>query len=204
MIAFPALLALGFPISPVIHSPISAIASKSTPVFIPRLSRKYSTSSVATFPVAPGLYGQPPRPPTLESNVRIPCSKLTIVLTSAWPYVSWKCIAISSFRMPAACIAFNKFLVLGAVPIPVVSPISISSAPISRRSVAISATRRGSTSRPSKGHPNATEMYARTRRPAALAPRITSLNRNNEVSISQFKFFCVKLSVAAAKTDISM
>ncbi len=38
--ALPTLLSWGFPISFVIHSPISAKASKSKPVSIPRLSRK--------------------------------------------------------------------------------------------------------------------------------------------------------------------
>jgi hypothetical protein len=53
--ALPTALPLGLPISPVIQPPISASASTSTPVSIPKLSMKYTISSVATFPVAPGL-----------------------------------------------------------------------------------------------------------------------------------------------------
>lgn len=87
---------------------------------------------------------------------------------------------------------------------PVVSPRSISSAPISIKSHAISATFLGSTEYPSNGHPRTTEIYARTRKPAALAETITSLNREREVAMSQLRFFCVKDSVAAAKTDISI
>ena len=47
-------------------------------------------------------------------------------------------------------------------------------------------------------------MYARTRRPAALAPVITSLKRWREVAMSVLRFFCVNDSVAAAKTESSM
>ena len=94
--------------------------------------------------------------------------------------------------------------VRGAVPIPVVSPRSNSSAPISIRSHAISATFRGSTSYPSNGHPSTTEIYALTLNPCAFAPVITSRNRSREVAMLQLRFFSEKDSVAAAKTDISM
>ncbi len=156
--AFPTLLSLGLPISPVIHAPILSTWHRGRCRCSFRGSQEVDHILVATFPVAPGLYGQPPKPPTLESKVRIPCSSDMAVFTSAWPYVSWKCIAMSSFRMPAAFMQFSSSFVRGAVPMPVVSPSEISSAPISRSDVAISATLCGSTSYPSKGQPSTTDM----------------------------------------------
>ena len=46
--------------------------------------------SVATFPEAPGAYGQPPKPPTLESKVRTPKSNATLIFSNANFFVSWK------------------------------------------------------------------------------------------------------------------
>lgn len=46
--------------------------SRSTPVLTPIPSSIYTTSSVATFPLAPGAYGQPPRPDTDVSNTVMP------------------------------------------------------------------------------------------------------------------------------------
>lgn len=46
--------------------------SKSIPVCTPNPSNIYSTSSVATFPPAPGAYGQPPSPETAESMTVTP------------------------------------------------------------------------------------------------------------------------------------
>ena len=41
-------------------------------VCIPIPSSIYTTSSVATFPEAPGAYGQPPKPATEESTTDTP------------------------------------------------------------------------------------------------------------------------------------
>lgn len=73
-IALPARLTLSLPSFWLIHQPMLTISSKSG---LPAteygdVCSAYSTSSVATLPVAPGEYGQPPRPPTEESMVRIP------------------------------------------------------------------------------------------------------------------------------------
>src|SRR5690606_32044712 len=48
-------------------------ASTSTPVLTPMRSSRLATSSVATFPVAPGMNGQPPRPPNAVSKRVTPC-----------------------------------------------------------------------------------------------------------------------------------
>ena len=44
------------------YSPAATTPSRSTPVSTPNPSSMYTTSSVATLPVAPGAYGQPPSP----------------------------------------------------------------------------------------------------------------------------------------------
>ena len=51
------------------HSKVSAQVLSLIPVFIPMPLSIYKTSSVATFPVAPLAYGQPPRPATEVSKV---------------------------------------------------------------------------------------------------------------------------------------
>ena len=53
--------------------------------------KAYTTSSVATFPVAPGEYGHPPRPPMEESMVRTPADSAAKTLAIAMPKVSWNC-----------------------------------------------------------------------------------------------------------------
>lgn len=50
-------------------------AARLTPVVMPMPSNRWTRSSVATLPVAPGAYGQPPSPPTEQSNVRMPSSQ---------------------------------------------------------------------------------------------------------------------------------
>jgi hypothetical protein len=50
------------------------IFSISTPVLTPIPFSIYNTSSVATLPLAPKAYGQPPNPAQLESITLIPCS----------------------------------------------------------------------------------------------------------------------------------
>jgi hypothetical protein len=52
---------------------------------MPRPFIRYTTSSLATLPVAPFAYGQPPSPATEQSNVAIPISSAAYVLVSAWP-----------------------------------------------------------------------------------------------------------------------
>ncbi|KAJ0947097.1 hypothetical protein HanRHA438_Chr01g0011371 [Helianthus annuus] len=52
---------------------------RSTLVFTPSPLSIYTTSSVATLPVAPFAYGQPPRPDTDESTTLIPICFFTKV-----------------------------------------------------------------------------------------------------------------------------
>src|SRR6266550_998959 len=90
-IALPARLSLARPRASLIHHPISTISLRST--VPPRLPTTrygeslsaYSTSSVATFPVAPGEYGHPPSPPTDVSIVRIPCESALITFATPMP-----------------------------------------------------------------------------------------------------------------------
>src|SRR6187397_1243099 len=66
---------VGRPSTPQMKSPAAISFAMSTPVSIPRPSSMYSTSSLATLPVAPFAYGQPPSPATELSNVATPtCS----------------------------------------------------------------------------------------------------------------------------------
>src|SRR5450830_704602 len=56
--------------------PASTTMSRSTPVSTPSPCIMYSTSSVATLPVAPLAYGQPPSPDTDEWKILMPTSML--------------------------------------------------------------------------------------------------------------------------------
>lgn len=69
-----ALLLFDFESTFEIHTPVSASFCRLTLVLTPAFSNRYTTSSVATLPLAPGAKGQPPKPPTLLSNVRTPHS----------------------------------------------------------------------------------------------------------------------------------
>ena len=64
------------PSTPEMNAAASTTPSSETPVSMPRPSSRNSTSSVATLPVAPFAYGQPPRPATLASKVEMPTSRL--------------------------------------------------------------------------------------------------------------------------------
>src|SRR5580765_6835671 len=76
---------VGRPSTPQMKSPAAISFAMSTPVSMPRPSSMYSTSSLATLPVAPFAYGQPPSPATELSYVATPHSSAASVLASAWP-----------------------------------------------------------------------------------------------------------------------
>ena len=57
----------------------------SIPVDIPIPFNIYRTSSVATFPLAPLAYGQPPSPATAESMEEMPYPRAVYKFTSACP-----------------------------------------------------------------------------------------------------------------------
>src|SRR5205823_5333644 len=63
------------------------IAARSTPVLTPMSSTMWTSSSVATCPVAPGAYGQPPRPPTLASKSATPSWSAASTLANPVPRV---------------------------------------------------------------------------------------------------------------------
>ena len=60
------------------------------PVSNPLRDNMYNRSSVATLPVAFGANGQPPIPPTLESNVCTPAITAAYALATAVLRVLWK------------------------------------------------------------------------------------------------------------------
>src|ERR1700722_6327796 len=67
------------------------IASRSIPVATPMSSTMWISSSVAMLLVAPGAYGQPPRPPTEASKSATPSSRAASTFASPVPRVLWKC-----------------------------------------------------------------------------------------------------------------
>ena len=73
------------PKASLMNTPASTRRSRSMPVSIPMPCSMYTTSSVATLPVAPLAYGQPPRPAMDVSNCQTPNARLARVLASAWP-----------------------------------------------------------------------------------------------------------------------
>ena len=106
--------------------------------------------------------------------------------------------------MPAAFSVLSNRCVRGAVPIPVVSATETSSQPISSNVAVISATLCGSTSGPSYGQPRATDTYPRARMPLSLAIARIGLHLSRDSWMLQFVFLIEKLSVAAAKSEISV
>ena len=85
----------------------------------------YTTSSLATLPLAPRAYGQPPVPATAASTTARPSSRQARMLASAWPYVSWKWTASARIGTSAAT-ARSMAHALPGVPTPMVSPSEIS------------------------------------------------------------------------------
>src|SRR5271166_2310330 len=79
------------PTMPSASAAAAIIASRSIPVATPMSSTMWTSSSVAMLPVAPGAYGQPPRPPTEASKSDTPSSRAARTLASPVPRVLWKC-----------------------------------------------------------------------------------------------------------------
>src|SRR3546814_9232713 len=71
VMARPTLLPLSRPSSADSQCPVAASAARSTPVCMPMPCSMYSTSSLATLPLAPLAYGQPPVPATAASTTQI-------------------------------------------------------------------------------------------------------------------------------------
>src|SRR5438477_255892 len=82
--AWNTLLVSGWPMLWAMKREASRTLSRLMPCSIPRPSSRYSRSSVATLPAAPGpAKGQPPRPPAELSNLSSPRSRLARMLASA-------------------------------------------------------------------------------------------------------------------------
>src|SRR5438477_2046436 len=83
--------------------PTSISASRSTPVSMPISSQSNTSSSVQILPAASGCpaNGQPPSPPTVESNWVTPILSPACALATASPRVSCKCseIGVSGQRL---------------------------------------------------------------------------------------------------------
>ena len=141
-------------------------APTSTPVSTPMSSSMCTRSSVTMLPVAPGAYGQPPRPPIDASNRVTPRSRAASTLASPVPRVLWKWRPIAPDAIPSSPKASSSRPTRRGVAIPVVSPKLSRSAPPSRSRAEIAATRASGTS-PSYGQPNAVDTIASTGVPAA-------------------------------------
>ena len=131
------------------------IASRSMPVATPMSSTMCTSSSVAMLPVAPGAYGQPPRPPTEASKSATPSSRAASTLASPVPLVLWKC-RFSPVSGWAERNAPTSARTRVGVAMPVVSPNEAESAPSAMARPATATTRETGTS-PSYGQPHAVD-----------------------------------------------
>src|SRR6185369_11008939 len=154
--ACPTLVASGRPSASAMNRAATRRASRDTPCWRPIASRRYTRSSVARLPAAPGAYGQPPVPPVEASKARIPADIAAATFARAVPRVSWKWYAIRSRGMPASTARAVSSRTWGGTPTPIVSPKQTSSTPSSRSRRATSTAAAGSTA-PVYGSPNAVE-----------------------------------------------
>ncbi len=123
----------------------SIIASRSTPVATPMSSTMCTSSSVAMLPVAPGAYGQPPRPPTDASKSLTPSSSAASTLARPVPRVLWKC-RFSAASGKADRVSPTSRVTRDGVAMPVVSPYDRVSAPSASARPATESTRSTGTS----------------------------------------------------------
>src|SRR5262245_33770366 len=166
---------LGRPSCSAIQTLMPTSASRSTPCSMPRPVSSHTRSSEARLPVALSAYGQPPSPPAAASKGVNPARIAASTLVSAWPYVSWKCIASCSSPTPTEPKASISAPTWPAVPTPIVSPRESWVAPrSSSRCPAPTTCSTGTT--PSHGSPKHIDKYARTSRPSARARMTTGSN----------------------------
>ena len=128
------------PTMPSASAAAAIIASRSMPVATPMSSTMCTSSSVAMLPVAPGAYGQPPRPPTEASKSATPSSSAASTLASPVPRVLWKC-RFSPVSGWAERNAPTSARTRVGVAIPVVSPNEAESAPSAMARPATDTTR---------------------------------------------------------------
>ena len=134
---------------------------------------------MATFPVARGANGQPPRPPTEASRTAAPASTAAHAhATPVWR-VSWKWPPTGTPRIETRSSSRRT----GAgVATPIVSARTTSPAPAATSRSARSATTPGSTS-PSKGQPNETLIVAVDGRSATARIRSTRAAASSRVAL---------------------
>lgn len=146
-------------------------ASTSTPVLTPMRSSRLATSSVATFPVAPGMNGQPPRPPNAVSKRVTPCLNAAIRFAMPSPRVSWRC-STSGTPGAASFTALTRRSTDSGSARPAESAIASSSTPEAAMRAASLTTRSSGTS--SMPQPNAHCTPPRTIMPRSRANAIVA------------------------------
>ena len=176
--------------------------SSETPCSKPSRSRRYTRSSVARLPAAPGAYGQPPVPPLAASKQRMPASSPATTLARAVPRVSWKWNARPVRGMPASTARPAISPTWLGTPTPIVSPKQTSSTPSSQSRSPTSTARSGRTD-PVYGQPNAVETYPRRHQPSPAARSRTGRNAARLSATVRPMFRSVNASVAAVKTAIA-
>src|SRR6202012_1454789 len=125
------------------------------------LSRsRYTRSSVAILPVAPGANGQPPSPPAEASNRVTPDSTAAYALASPAPRVLWKWPPNGSSPRTGCSCAISERTRPGVV-VPIVSAMQNRSTPRSRAAAAMSSTFCGGVG-PSNGQSHAVATMTST------------------------------------------
>ena len=175
------------------------IASRSMPVTTPMSSTMCTSSSVAMLPVAPGAYGQPPRPPTEASKSATPSSRAASTLASPVPRVLWKC-RFSPVSGWAERNAPTSARTRVGVAIPVVSPNEAESAPSAMARPATDTTRLTGTS-PSYGQPHAVDTITCTVAPRSCATAMISAISSSDSPVDRLTF--LRLCVSEADTTAS-
>ena len=175
------------------------IASRSMPVATPMSSTMCTSSSVAMLPVAPGAYGQPPRPPTEASKSATPSSRAASTLASPVPRVLWKC-RFSPVSGWAERNAPTSARTRVGVAMPVVSPNEAESAPSAMARPATATTRETGTS-PSYGQPHAVDTIVCTVAPRSCAIAMISAISSSDSPVERLTF--LRLCVSEAETTAS-
>ena len=187
------------PTMPSASAAAAIMASRSIPVLTPMSSTMCTSSSVAMLPVAPGAYGQPPRPPTEASKSDTPSSRAASTLASPVPRVLWKCrfSAVSGWAERNAPTSARTRV---GVAMPVVSPNEAESAPSARARPATDTTRLTGTS-PSYGQPQAVDTMTCTVAPRSWATEMISAISSSDCPVERFTF--LRLCVSEAETTAS-
>jgi hypothetical protein len=112
----------------------------STPVVTPMASNMKTRSSVTTLPLAPGAYGQPPRPPSELSKLRTPTSNAARQLARPRPRVLCRWAAPARARPARRAARVNRRRTCAGLAMPVVSDRPTSSTPACTQATASAIT----------------------------------------------------------------